>query len=99
MLPCPACRMPKLPPDVVEYKRTAELDATTVPAGLTKTHRLKAGVWGELVVLSGHVVYVLEDAGDATVVLRDGLPGIIAPESPHHIEPMSGARFFVIPTK
>ncbi len=95
MLPCPACRMPKLPPGLVEYKRTAELDADSVPAGLKKTHRLKPEVWGELVVLAGHVVYVLEAEGDATVVLREGLNGVIAPASPHHVEPMAGARFFV----
>lgn len=95
MLPCPACRMPRLPEDVVEYKRTAEFDATSVPAGLLKTHLLKPGVWGELVVLAGYVVYVLEDQADATVVLREGLSGVIAPDTPHHIEPKPGARFFV----
>ena len=95
LLPCPACRMPKLPTGLREYKRTAEFDALTVPAGLTKMHRLKADVWGELVVLAGHVLYVLEDQDDAVVVLREGLHGIIAPEAPHHVEPRPGARFYV----
>lgn len=94
-LPCPACRMPKLPPGLSEYKRTAEFDAQSVPTGLTKTHHLKPDVWGELVVLEGHVLYVLEDQGNAVVVLREGLRGVIAPEAPHHVEPRPGARFYV----
>lgn len=87
--------MPRLPSGLTEYKRTTELDAQNVPSGLTKTHRLKPDVWGELVVLEGHVLYVLEDQGDAVIVLREGLRGVIAPEAPHHVEPRPGARFYV----
>lgn len=96
---CPFCRMKKPPAGLVEYKRTAEFNRETVPVGLTRTHTLKAGTWGELVVLEGHVVYVLEAQDDGTgaprVVLRAGVPGVIAPEAPHHIEPAAGSRFFV----
>jgi tellurite methyltransferase len=94
-LPCPFCRMPKLPAGATEYKRTAEFDEKTVPAGLTKTHTLKEGTWGELVVLDGHVLYVLEDQDGAAVVLRPGVNGTIAPCAPHHVEPKASARFFV----
>ncbi len=97
-LSCPACRMPRLPADVVEYKRTAELDEATLPAGLKKSHTLKAGVWGEIVVTSGKVRYVLEDDGDFTITLRPGLAGVVAPERPHHVELVAGepaARMYV----
>ena len=94
-LPCPPCLMPKLPAGLEEYKRTSEFTDTTVPEGLTKTHTLKEGTWGELVVLEGHVRYVLEDRGGAVVVLRPELWGVIAPTAPHHVEPAPGARFFV----
>lgn len=94
-LGCLACRMPRLPPDVHEYKRTAEFDETTLPAGLRRTHSLKAGTYGEIVVTAGRVRYVLEDDGDFTVVLRPGLPGTVAPERPHHVELEPGARMFV----
>lgn len=94
-LPCPFCRMAKLPADVVEYKKTAEFDLETVPVGLTKTHTLKSGTWGEVIVLEGHVLYVLEDQDDAVVVLRPGVPGAIAPLAPHHVDPRPGSRFFV----
>ncbi len=95
MLACSLCRMPALPPGLVEYKRTAEFNAASVPVALTKSHTLKAGTWGELVVLEGHVLYVLEADEDAVVVLGPGVSGVIAPLAPHHVDPSEGARFFV----
>lgn len=94
-LPCPLCRMPKLPTGVAPYKNTAVFDARSVPAGLKRTHALKADTWGEIVVEQGHVLYVLEDEGDMGVVLRPGVVGVIAPQRPHHVELDDDARFFV----
>ncbi len=94
-LPCPLCRMPKLPADVAPYKNTAVFDARSVPAGLKHSHALKADTWGEIVVEQGHVLYVLEDEGDMGVALRPGVIGVIAPERPHHVELDDDARFFV----
>ena len=84
----------QLPTDVAEYKRTAEFDETTVPGGLKRSHRLKAGVWGEIIVTVGRVRYVVESGGDSTV-LDSAHPGVIAPEAPHHVELEPGARFYV----
>jgi tellurite methyltransferase len=92
-LPCRYCRMPRLPDDVAEYKRTEPFDATTTPAALRKSHTTKA--WGEIVVLEGRVLYVIENEEDASFVLRPGLPGAIAPHAPHHVDPYDDARFFV----
>ncbi|HEX4340584.1 MAG TPA: DUF3565 domain-containing protein [Polyangiaceae bacterium] len=94
-LPCPLCRMPKLPADVAPYKNTAVFDADSVPAGLKRTHALKPDTWGEIVVEQGHVLYVLEDEGDRGVMLRPGVIGVIAPGRPHHVELHDDARFFV----
>lgn len=94
-LACPLCRMPRLPADVAAYKQTAVFDASSVPAGLRRSHTLAAETWGEIVVEAGRVLYVLEDEGDWGVVLRPGVVGTIAPERPHHVEPEPDARFFV----
>ena len=94
-LPCRLCRMPRLPVAASEYKRTPIFDATTTPAGLRKSHTTKAGVWGEIVVLAGRVLYVIESEEDASFVLRPGVPGAIAPEAPHHVVPYDDARFCV----
>lgn len=88
-------RMPELPADVAPYKQTATFDASSVPAGLRRSHTLAAGTWGEIVVEQGRVLYVLEDEGDQGIVLGPDLVGVIAPERPHHVEPEEGARFFV----
>ncbi len=87
--------MPRLPDTASEYKRTAIFDATTTPAGLRKSHTTKAGVWGEIVVEQGRVLYVVENDEDASFVLRPGVTGPIAPEVPHHVDPYDDARFYV----
>ena len=66
-----------------------------MPAALARSHRLKAGTWGEIVVVSGRLLYVLEDEADLGFVLGPGLPGTVAPERPHHVTPQGPVRFFV----
>ena len=94
-LPCRFCRMPRVPAAATEYKRTSIFDASTTPSGLRKRHTTAAGVWGEIVVLEGRVLYVIEEEEDASFVLRPGVPGAIAPGAPHHVDPYEDARFFV----
>lgn len=95
LLPCRWCRLPRLPLDAEEYGRTATLDEQTTPAGLKRSHRLKEGSWGEIVVTQGRVLYVLEDEGDLGFVLTPLCPGVVAPGRPHHVEPSPDSRFFV----
>jgi len=94
-LPCRYCRMPRLPATVSEYKRTAVFEAKTTPSGLRARHTTKACVWGEIVVVEGRVLYVIEDEEDATFILRPDTPGAIAPQATHHVEPYDDARFYV----
>jgi tellurite methyltransferase len=93
-VPCKFCRMPQLPAAIAEYKRTARFDAGTVPVALTRSHRLKRGTWGEIVVTSGRVLYVLED-DDLALMLQPGIVGRIAPERPHHVELQGDAAFYI----
>jgi tellurite resistance-related uncharacterized protein len=94
-LACRHCRMPRLPQAASEYNRTATFDATSTPAGLRKSHTTKDDVWGEIVVVEGRVLYVIENEEDASFVLRPGVPGAIAPQQPHHVEPYDDAKFYV----
>jgi tellurite resistance-related uncharacterized protein len=93
--PCRYCLMPRLPSTVSEYNRTATFDKATTPKGLLKSHTTKEGVWGEIVVVAGRVLYVIEPDEGASFVLRPGLTGPIAPLVPHHVDPEDDARFFV----
>jgi tellurite methyltransferase len=92
---CIWCRMPKLPDHAVEYKRTPDYDDQSTPAGLRKTHQLRPGTWGEIVVTAGRLLYVLEDEADLGFVLVPGKLGVVAPERPHRVEPERGTQFHV----
>jgi tellurite methyltransferase len=94
-LACPFCRMPQRPAGLQEFQRTPEFTPETTPAGLRKSHRVALGVWAEIVVAEGRVVYVIEDEAGLVFVLRPGVTGMVAPQRPHHVEPESGSRFFV----
>ena len=92
--PCRYCRMPRIPAAASEYGRTAIFHGAA-PAGLLKSHTTKEGVWGEIVVVAGRVLYVIESEEDASFVLTPDVTGTIAPRVPHHVEPEEDARFFV----
>jgi tellurite resistance-related uncharacterized protein len=94
-LSCANCGMPALPAGVMPYQSTPVFDETTVPAALLARHTLKPGVWGRIVVADGRLLYVIEGDPEASFVLRPEVPGIVAPEMPHHIEPRGHVRFHV----
>jgi tellurite methyltransferase len=94
-LPCRFCRMPRLPPAAACYKETRDFDERTVPPGLLASHTLRPLTWGQIVVLEGKVDYVIEGDPPLAFVLRPGVEGHVAPESPHHIRLQPGARFKV----
>ena len=85
---------PDLPGDVAFVRRTDVFDATTVPAGLRRAHRVADGVWGRLVVEAGTVAFVVEASGER-FELGAGDAIAIPPGVAHHVEPDDEARFAV----
>lgn len=86
----------ELPDGLVLRRTTPDFDETTVPAGLTREHRIAPNVWGLLRVLAGEVVFVEEDRDDGgRTTLRAGDEMVIVPDTPHHVEPGTGALFHV----
>lgn len=76
------------------YKSTPVFDETTLPAGLRREHRTKAGSWGVIRVLEGRLRYqVLDPVSE--VILEPGRPGLILPEQPHLVEPLGPIRMQV----
>ena len=57
--------MSRLPRDAKPYRRTDTFTSATIPAGLLRSHATKAGVWGLIHVLQGHLVYRLTDPAAA----------------------------------
>lgn len=93
-LDCVRCDAGEWPEGFVAYKRTADFSDTTVPAGLTRNHATKAGVWGHIVVLEGRLRYTIEASGESRE-LDPTHAGIVVPEVRHHVEPLGAVRFYV----
>jgi tellurite resistance-related uncharacterized protein len=76
------------------YKSTPVFDENTLPTGLRREHRTKAGVWGIIRVLEGRVRYrVLDPVSEA--ILDPDHPGMVLPDQPHFVEPLGAIRMQV----
>lgn len=83
-----------LPEGLTAYKRTPEFDQESVPAGLRREHRTKAGVWGLIRVLEGKLLYrILSPSREQ--VLTPETPGVVQPQQPHEVQPLGPVRFYV----
>jgi tellurite resistance-related uncharacterized protein len=85
---------PQLPPGLVAYRRTPLFDEKTIPAGLLREHRTRAGTWGVITVAEGCLRLRLLDP-PSDMMLSPGNPGIVAPEQPHEVAPDGPVKFFV----
>lgn len=78
--------MTKLP-QLETYRMVGPFGPDSLPDGLRRTHRLKAGTWGRLTVHSGEIMFHWDDdSGEAPATLRPGEPAMVPPERPHHLE-------------
>ncbi|WP_292414682.1 MULTISPECIES: DUF1971 domain-containing protein [unclassified Methylophaga] len=86
--------MKPLPDNVVAYKRTPEFDESTIPTGLLNSHQTKEGVWGKIVVLSGKLLYTIQQPFEEIELDSDRV-GVVEPTVLHHVKPMGQVSFFV----
>lgn len=84
-----------LPDGLVHVRTTDVFDNDTVPAGLLRAHRVADGVWGRLVVHTGRLRFVFEDASDAPIEVAAGGSVVIPPARPHHLE-LDGPSTFAV---
>lgn len=83
-----------VPTPAKPYNSTPVFDEASLPAGLRREHRTKAGSWGVIRVLEGRLRYqVLDPSSEA--VLDPGRPGLILPEQPHLVEPLGPIRMHI----
>lgn len=94
-LDCIRCDRFELPEGIRAYRRTPEIDETSIPEGLRRHHSTKPGVWGMIHVLEGQLRYVIEPPLAAEYVLDVATPGVVVPEVKHHVETSGPVRFFV----
>lgn len=82
---CLRCGQRLLPEGVLVYRRTADFDEHTVPAGLLGSHRTKAGVWARVVVTRGRLWLDFEaPLHEQVEAVPDG-PVVIPARLPHHV--------------
>lgn len=92
---CFLCDELAFPEGLNAYKQTSIFDQYTIPKGFRKTHSTKKGVWAVIVVVSGHVDYVVDDLNQRRFVLDHHLNGIIGPQMAHHLEVTGDVQLYV----
>jgi tellurite resistance-related uncharacterized protein len=94
-LACILCDRFELPAGYAAYKRTADFDETSIPAGLLRDHATKTAVWGQIHVLAGRLRYIVEPPLAGEHVIEPSRPGVVVPEVLHRVEPDGAVRFYV----
>jgi tellurite resistance-related uncharacterized protein len=85
----------ELPASVAAYKRTPTFTEDSVPKGLLKAHQTKAGTWGKIVVLEGHLAYKVLESGVQEERLSIDHFGVVEPEVLHEVRPEGTVKFYV----
>jgi tellurite methyltransferase len=95
-LQCVRCDALELPEGFLPYKKTAEFNNESIPAGLLRDHSLKSGTWGRLTLLEGCLRFTMNSVPpQAARSLTTSEPTHIPPEVVHAIEPLGRVRFFI----
>lgn len=76
------------------YRSTPVFDETSLPVALRREHRTKAGVWGVIRVLEGTLRLTILTLFSEQLLTPE-LPGLIAPEQAHFVEPIGPVRMQV----
>ncbi|MEM9459869.1 MAG: DUF3565 domain-containing protein [Myxococcota bacterium] len=92
---CLRCEQRQLPEGWVVHRRTADFDEHRTPEGLRRSHRIRAGVWGRLVVTRGALRLCFEPPRGEVVLATPGDPVVIPTGLPHHVQLMGPVCFYV----
>ena len=79
---------------IAAYKRTPTFDQDTLPSGLRRGHRTKAGVWALIHMVEGRLRYRILDPFSEEVLTSEK-PGVVMPAQLHEVEPLDQVRLFV----
>ncbi len=76
-----------------KYSETVVFNEKTMPDALKREHCTKTGVWGQIIVCDGTLLYLREDR-PAQVVTKEH-PAIIYPTERHSVQPKGRVQFRV----
>ncbi|MEA2972801.1 MAG: hypothetical protein QOG82_1259 [Actinomycetota bacterium] len=82
---CPLCDRAELPDGLSVVRTAGPFDATTLPAGLRKAHRVAEGVWGRLRVIDGSAAISIDTDPPIHARLAAGDSQPIPPGVPHAV--------------
>ena len=94
-LDCVRCDRFELPEGFEPYKRTADFDEHSLPAGLRADHSTKRGVWAVIHVTAGALTYIVEPPLTREQYVAAGQTAIVVPEVKHRVRPEGAVRCFV----
>ena len=94
-LSCADCALPTWPDGLVKVRETAEFDEHSIPSGLLRSHTLKRGTWGRILVNEGELLYTIEAPRERHFELSPSRSGVVEPEVPHRVAPRGEVRFRV----
>ena len=95
VIDCPLCDRAEMPEGLRLLRTAGPWDQETVPAGLCRSHRTGAGVWGLLQVLDGGVAFRLATTPVQDTLLRAGTSQPIPPEVAHEVRIVGPTRLAV----
>ncbi|MDQ1397118.1 MAG: hypothetical protein QOG64_2377, partial [Acidimicrobiaceae bacterium] len=84
-LDCPLCDRAELPDHLARVRTAGPFDATTLPAGLRREHRVAASTWAVLQVSAGEARLVIATDPPIDRILAAGGQQPIPPEVPHRL--------------
>jgi tellurite methyltransferase len=94
-LDCPLCDRAELPRDLEVVRTAGPFDATTLPAGLRRSHRVAERTWGHLRVLDGSVRFTMDTTPPVDARLNAGDAHAIPPGVTHAVSLDGSARIAV----
>lgn len=94
-LDCPLCDRAELPEALTVVRTAGPFDTDTVPAALTRDHRVADRTWGLLRVLEGSLRFRMATEPPVDRTLHAGDSQAIPPVVPHSVAPSTATRFAV----
>jgi tellurite resistance-related uncharacterized protein len=86
--------MRALPGGLTAYRRTPTFAADTIPKALLSAHATKAGIWGVLTVISGHLLLTVPSI-QVQIEVSPGIPCVIEPEVVHFVTRAGPVSFYI----
>lgn len=85
----------RLPDKARPYRTIGPFDENSLPAGLRRTHALKEGSWGKLVLEEGALAFTWEDETGGSRQLTAPAELIVPPVVQHHVKPEGPIRLTI----